>query len=110
MLARFLYSCLQIKSYQFGLQMKELFEAGTTNLVKLSKLFQFSQNTKTKQYPSKSNDIKNPTEPITASIINKIKLTLYDGGPYQIETSPLMDWFLFDRVLRHERVKKNYSY
>ena len=81
MLARFLYSCLQIKSYQFGLQMKELFEAGTTSLVKLSKLFQFSQNTKTKQYSSKSNDIKNPTEAITASIINKIKLTFMTEVP-----------------------------
>ena len=41
----------------------------------------------------------------------------YDGGPYHIETSPLicrnhsidllckpMDWFLYDRDLRHERV------
>ena len=30
-----------------------------------------------------------------------------DGGPYLIETSLLisMDWFLYDRDLRHERVK-----
>ena len=37
-------------------------------------------------------------------------LTLYDGGRYHIETSPLicgaksMDWFLYDNGLRHERV------
>ena len=35
----------------------------------------------------------------------------YDGGLYYRETSPLIcksvDWFLYDRVLRHERVKSN---
>ena len=56
--------------------MKVSVEAGTTSWMKLSKLFGFSQNTKTKQYPSKSNDIKNLTEAITNLIRNKIKLTL----------------------------------
>ena len=38
-------------------------------------------------------------------------LNIHDGGPYHIETSPLIsegksvDWFLYDRDLRHERVK-----
>ena len=38
----------------------------------------------------------------------------HDGGPYQIETSPLIcranertGWFLYDRDLRHERVRSN---
>ena len=38
-------------------------------------------------------------------------LTLYDGTPYHIETSPLickpMDWFLYDRYLRLERIKSS---
>ena len=34
-------------------------------------------------------------------------LLFHDGGRYHIETSPLfiMDWFLYDNGLRHERVK-----
>ena len=37
-------------------------------------------------------------------------LIVYDGGPYHVETSldllcKSMDWFLYDRDLRHERVK-----
>ena len=40
----------------------------------------------------------------------------YDGDPYDIETSPLIcsaksnDWFLYDRDLRHERVKSVNKY
>ena len=48
-------------------------------------------------------------------VVIYVKLKLFhDGSPYHIETSPLIwsidllsksiDWFLYDRDLRHERV------
>ena len=36
----------------------------------------------------------------------KFRYLFHDGGPYHLETSPLIysDWFLYDRDFRHERV------
>ena len=37
--------------------------------------------------------------------MKQIYSLIHDGNPYHIETS-LMDWFLYDKDLRHERVNE----
>ena len=37
--------------------------------------------------------------------VKKISFNFHDGSLYHTETSQLICWFLYDRDLRHERVK-----